>query len=106
MNIETLNLFWPYCVFIILLIIAGLYCILATFNLIRAVIGLEIMIKAVTLLIIVLGNINGCSAFAQAFVITLIVIEVVLMVVVGGVILWLFRYNETIDTRKLTNLRG
>lgn len=79
---------------------------LATFNLIRAIIGLEILIKAATLLIILAGYITNNLGLAQALVITLIVIEVVVMVVASGVILWLFRYNKTIDTRKLTELNG
>jgi hypothetical protein len=39
-------------------------------------------------------------------VITLIVIEIVVMVVAGGVAFWAFRYNKTIDPRRLSNLRG
>lgn len=73
---------------------------------VRAIIGLEIMIKAATLLIILAGYMNGNSALAQVLVITMIVIEVVIMVVAGGVTLWLFRYNKTIDTRKLMELKG
>jgi len=43
---------------------------------------------------------------AQAIVITLIVIEVVIMVAAGGVILCLYKHNHSIDTRKLKNLKG
>lgn len=79
---------------------------MATFNLIRALIGVEILVKAATLLILLVGHVSGNGALAQTFVITLIVIEVVLMVVAGGVVLCLFRHNRTIDTRKLNNLKG
>jgi len=93
-------------IFIILLFISGIYCILVSFNLIRALIGLEVLIKAATLLIILAGYVSGRSALAQAIVITLIVIEIAVMVVAGGVAFWAFRYNKTIDPRRLSNLRG
>lgn len=102
----TMELFRYFIIFIILLFISGVYCILVSFNLIRALIGLEILIKAVTLLIILAGYACGRVALAQAIVITLIVIEIVVMVVAGGVVLWAFKYNKTIDPRRLSNLRG
>ena len=106
MNPDTLELFRYFIIFIILLFISGVYCILVSFNLMRALIGLEILIKAVTLLIILAGYICGRVALAQAIVLTLIVIEIVIMVVAGGVVLWAFKYNKTIDPRRLSNLRG
>lgn len=106
MNASLAQVFWYFSIFIILIGICGIYCILATFNLVRAIIGVEILIKAVTLLIILTGYITKQTALAQSLVITLIVIEVAIMVVVGGVILGAFRYYKTIDTRKLTNLKG
>jgi len=106
MSQYTMHLFGFFSIFIILLFITGLYCMLLSFNLIRVVIGFEISIKAATLLIILIGYICGRSALAQSIVITLIVIEIVVMVVAGGVALWAFRHNKTIDPRKLTNLKG
>ncbi|MFA6349905.1 MAG: NADH-quinone oxidoreductase subunit K [Candidatus Omnitrophota bacterium] len=106
MTPELTQSFWMYSIFAALLFIVGLYCILATFNLIRVLIGVEILIKASTLLIIVCGNITGHQALAQAIAVTLIVIEVVIVVVAGGVILCLFKHNHSIDTRKLKNLKG
>lgn len=106
MSGESLTMLWYFGIFIALLLVAGVYCILATFNLTRALIGFEILIKAVTLLIILVGHLTGRVALAQAMVITLIVIEVVIMVVAGGVVLQAFRHYNTIDTRKLTELKG
>jgi multisubunit Na+/H+ antiporter MnhC subunit len=102
----NLQLFWLFSVFVVLLFIAGTYSILATFNLIRALIGIEILIKAVTLLIILAGYLTGNSGLAQSIAITLIVIEVVFMVVAGGIVLSIFRHYGTIDTRKIRNLKG
>ena len=106
MNGDIGAIFWIFNIFVILLSIAGAYCILMTFNLIRTLLGLEILIKASTLLIIVAGYLTHQTGLAQAMVITLIVIEVVIMVVAGGIILCLFRYYGTIDTRKLNQLKG
>jgi NADH-quinone oxidoreductase subunit K len=106
MTPELSQVFWLYSIFAALLFITGLYCVLATFNLIRVLVGIEILIKAATLLIIVCGQLTGRQALAQAIVITLIVIEVVIMVAAGGVILCLYKHNHSIDTRKLKNLKG
>lgn len=106
MSPDITALFTYFIIFITLLFITGIYCILISFNLIRALIGLEILIKAVTLLIILAGYICGRVALAQAIVLTLIVIEIVVMVVAGGIVLWAFKYNKTIDPRRLSNLRG
>jgi multisubunit Na+/H+ antiporter MnhC subunit len=106
MNPENIELFRYFLIFIILLSISGIYCILASFNLIRILVGLEILIKVATLLIILAGYICGRMDLAQAIVITLIVIEVVIMVVAGGVVFWAFRHNNSIDPRQLSNLRG
>lgn len=104
MQIE--GMLWPFSVFIIIFGIAGLYCMLASFNLIRILIGMEILIKAVTLFLILAGYLNGNTATAQALVITLIVVEVVLMVVAGGVVLHVFRHKKSINARELMALKG
>ncbi len=103
---ETVPMLWSYGVFIIVLLVMGLYCMFMTYNLIRALIGVELLIKAATLLIIVAGRVSGHDALAQAMVITLIVVEVVFIVVAVGIVMGLHRYNKTLDTRKLRNLKG
>ena len=92
--------------FIPLLIVAGFYCILVTRNLIRIIIGLEILTKAVTLLIILGGYVTGRTALAQGLAITLIIIEVVVMVVACGIIVNVSRRNSSLDAGKLSNLKG
>jgi multisubunit Na+/H+ antiporter MnhC subunit len=90
----------------ILMTVAALYCILASRNLIRILIGLELLTKAVTLLLAVAGYVTGRMAVVQTFIITLIVIEVVVIAVAAGVVLGVHRHNQDLDPRKLTNLRG
>jgi len=67
MNNEAWQLFLRFDYFVILLLITGLYCVIVTRNLMRALIGLEILTKAVTLLLIVAGYTTGRVAQAQAF---------------------------------------
>ena len=102
----NLQLFLNFGFFIIMLFIAGAYLVLVTRNLMRVLIGLELMMKGVTLLLIVAGYVTGAVALAQAVVITLIVIEVVVMAVMAGVILSIYKNSGSMDARNLRNLKG
>lgn len=106
MSNESWQLFLTYGFFAALLFASGLYCILATRGMIRTIIGLELLIKAVTLLVVVAGYVTGQTALAQSLVITVIVIEVVVVVVAGGVALQVFRHTDNLDVRNLRNLKG
>ena len=106
MNTNLLSIFWPFCVFIIMLAVIGIYCLLITRNLIRALIGLELLIKAVTLLIITVGYVNHHIALTQVLVITFILIEVVVITVAFGVVLGIHSHTNSLDVRKIRNLKG
>jgi len=73
---------------------------------IRAIIGIELLIKAVTLLIIAAGYVTGHAALAQGLVITIIVIEVVVAATAAGIALSVFRHTDSLDVRSLRNLKG
>jgi len=92
--------------FIIMLFACGAYCLVATRSMIRAIIGIELLIKAVTLLIIASGSFTGREALAQSLVITIIVIEVVVAATAAGIALWVFRRTDSLDVRGLRNLKG
>jgi multisubunit Na+/H+ antiporter MnhC subunit len=106
MSIELSQFFWLFCVAIALVMIAGFYCLLLTFNLIRALIGLELLTKGMTLFIILAGYVTGHTGLAQAMAITLIVIEVVVIVVAVGVVLGVFGHTRSIDARLIRNIKG
>lgn len=106
MSGESWQVFLTFGFFIVLTFICGLYCILVSRNLIRAIIGIELLIKAVTLLIIVAGYVTGRVAVTQAMVITIIVIEVVVAAIAGGIALRVFRHNNSLDIRELKRLKG
>jgi NADH:ubiquinone oxidoreductase subunit K len=90
----------------IVLFVIGVYCILATQNLVRALIGIEVLMKAVTLLIIIAGYASGRTSLAQALVITLIVVETVIIAVAMGIVLSIYKHTKSLDTENLTNLKG
>ena len=103
MNAELLSL---YVAAIVLVALAGLYYLLVTTSLIRAVIGLELVTKSVTLGLILAGRLTGKVGIAQSLVITLIVVEVVIMVVAVGLILAGHRHTGQVDVRDLRNIQG
>ena len=72
----------------------------------RALIGAELLMKAVTLLIITAGYVTGNLALAQSIVITLIVIEVIVIAVACGIVLSIFRHHDSLDARNIGNLKG
>ena len=106
MSGNELGMFWGFGIFIIMLLAAGFYCILVTRSLIKALIGIEILNKGVTLLFVVIGYITHNEALVQALVITMIVIEVVVIVVAGGVVLSVYRHEESLDARNLRKLKN
>ncbi|HNX90989.1 MAG TPA: NADH-quinone oxidoreductase subunit K [Candidatus Omnitrophota bacterium] len=106
MTTDITQLIWIFMIFITLFLISGFYCMVMSFNLIRTLIGLEILIKVATLFIVLAGHVTGNTALAQALVVTLIVIEVVVMVVAGGLVLCIYRSNRTINANELVNRKG
>lgn len=102
----TINNLNVYIIFVVMLFIIGLYYIIATTNLFRALMGIEIMIKSVTLFIVVVGNITNNIGLAQTFVITIIVIEVVLTLVGAGIVLNIYKNNNSLNIENIRNLKG
>ena len=91
---------------VVLVLIVGFYGVLTTRNLIRVLIGLEVLTKAVTMLIIVAGYSVGQIALAQALAITLILIEVAVIVVAISIVLCVYRHSRSIDTALLREIKG
>jgi NADH-quinone oxidoreductase subunit K len=106
MRAEYIPVFAVFGIGVVLTMIVGLYCLLTTRNLIRALIGLEILTKGVTLLIIATGYVSGQIALAQSLAITLIVIEVAVIVVAVSIVLCIYRRTAGIDTRSIREIKG
>ena len=91
---------------VILMVCIGLYTLLLAKNLIRMLIGFEVMTKGVTLAFISAGNANGRIALSQSLVITMIVVEVVSIATALAIVMLLQRRKNSLNVRKLTNLKG
>ncbi|MDR0459179.1 MAG: NADH-quinone oxidoreductase subunit K [Coriobacteriales bacterium] len=99
-------LFSLFIIAIVLTAATGIYCIIATHNLIRVLIALEIVNKAAVLLMAVAGSIIHQMALAESFIIALIIVEVVVTAI--GAVLCITVYSQTgsLDIRVLTEQRG
>jgi NADH-quinone oxidoreductase subunit K len=91
---------------VVLMLLAGFYTLVVSRNLIRLLIALEILTKAVTLFLVFAGWVTGDLATAQSFVITLIIIEAVIMVAAAGIVIGIFRHSGSLDIRNIRNLKG
>ncbi len=90
----------------LLMILAGCVGLIRTCHMLKIIIGLEVAMKAITVFIILGGSLNGNMALAQAFVVTVIVVEVVTAVVLSGIAISLYRKHGSMDIRKLRSLKG
>lgn len=90
----------------LLLIITGLFMMARSNNMIRVIIAIEVVMKAVTLLLLFAGYVNGNLALAQTFIITMIVIEVVVAVVAAGIAVSIFRHKDSIEMENLNDING
>ena len=68
-----------YITGIVLVLVTGLYCLLVTTNLVRTIIGLELLSKGATLALALSGHLSGKTVLGQIFVVTLIALEVVIV---------------------------
>ncbi len=106
MKPEMIPVFAAYGVGVVLTMIVGFYCVTTTRNLVRALIGMELLTKGVTLVIILAGHVTDQMGLAQSLAITLIVIEVAVVVVAVSIVLCIYRKTETIDTQNLREIKG
>ena len=90
----------------ILLIILGFYCISSKRNMIKTIIGIEIITSAINLNFITLGfSTYGVDYFAQSIVIISISIAACIAAIALSLILNVYRHYGSIDLRKLRRLR-
>ncbi|MFH0921787.1 MAG: NADH-quinone oxidoreductase subunit K [Fibrobacterota bacterium] len=106
MSCAPLPLLWAAGIFTVLLLFIGFYCILATRNLIRILIGIEVLSKGITLGIIAVGYAVGNMALAQSLAITVIIVEVFVVAIAAGIIINLNRHHGSVSARNIENLKG
>ncbi len=96
----------PYIVFVALLFVIGVYCLLTSRNMIKLLIGLEVMAKAAVLSFIVAGWARQETFLSQALVITFIVVEVCIVAVALALVINAYRNTGSLDVRNLARLKG
>lgn len=90
----------------LVLIITGCVELIRTRHMLKIIIGLELAIKAISMFIVLGGWLNGNMALAQAFIVTIIVLEVVVATVLSGIAISIYHKHGDMYIRNLRNLRG
>lgn len=97
-----MNLLFACTVITVVLVLAtGIYSLLTTKNLIRVIISIELLTKAASLFIIVVGNVINRPGLAQSMVVTIIVVEVVTVAVAAGLAVGLFQRTGAMNIEKI-----
>ncbi|MBN1439106.1 MAG: NADH-quinone oxidoreductase subunit K [Anaerolineales bacterium] len=92
--------------FVALLVAIGLYALLTMKNLIRMLIGIEIVSKGILLALIATGYEKNNILTSQSLAISFIVVEVCVLATALAVIINIHRHTKTLDIEQLTNLKG
>ncbi|MGC8848930.1 MAG: NADH-quinone oxidoreductase subunit K [Candidatus Bathyarchaeia archaeon] len=88
------------------LALVGLYALLTSRNMLRAVIGLEVITSAVNLNILAMGSTGGTvDPLAQSMAFTSIVIGAAVAALALSLVIYAYRHYGSIDLRRLRRLR-
>ena len=89
-----------------IIVVIGIYCVIYSRNMIKTIIGIEIITAAVNLNFLALGSKAGAvDSLAQSIVFTSIVIGAAVAAIALSLIIQVFRHYRTTDLRKLRRLR-
>jgi len=102
-----MNNFWILNMGAVALLIGiGIYGLLTMKNMVKLLIGIEIIAKGVTLALIVTGATKDNLMLAQSLVISVIVVDVAVLATALAIIIRINRHTKSLDVRKLTKLKG
>ena len=101
---ELSEIFWLVCLTALLLALTGAYCIAVSRNLLRMLIGVELLLKAAQLLLIAAGFVTGRTGLTQSLVVTSAVIEIVFVSVAAGIAVAAQSRTGSLDVRKLRDM--
>jgi len=98
---------WNIILFgVVALLGVGFYGLLITRNLIKIVMVLQILIKAVILALILAGKLSGNTGLGQSIAATVIVADTIVAVVGLALAVQVRRRFGTLDVPKISTLRG
>ena len=103
-----MNLSIPVIVLFAILGLAGVgfYCLLITRNLIKVVIGLQLLVKGVVLAFVLAGNLSGQVNSGQTLALTVIVADTIVAVVGLALAVQIRLKTGSLDIKSLSNLKG
>ncbi len=90
---------------IIGLLAIGLYAVLISRNLIKIVVGLQILVKGAMLAMIAAGQLAGQPAVGESLALTVIVADTIVAVVGLALAVQVRRHFGTLDVRALSTLK-
>lgn len=91
---------------VVLLLAVGFYGLLITRNLIKVVLVLQILVKAVVIALVLGGKASGNLGLGQSLAATVIVADTVVAVVALALAVQVRRRVGTLDLAKISSLRG
>ena len=91
---------------VVLLLAVGFYGLLITRNLIKIVLVLQILVKAVVLALVLAGKASGNLGLGQSIAATVIVADTIVAVVALALSVQVRRRAGTLDIAKISTLRG
>jgi NADH:ubiquinone oxidoreductase subunit K len=103
MNFDPLN---AVLIGVILLLAVGFYGLLITRNLIKIVLVLQILVKAVVIALVLAGKDSGNLGLGQSIAATVIVADTIVAVVALALAVQVRIRVGTLDLSKISSLRG
>jgi NADH:ubiquinone oxidoreductase subunit K len=88
------------------LVAIGLYALLTVRNVIKLLIGLQILAKAAILSMVIAGRVSGQPALGQSLAVTIIVADTVVAIVGLALAVQIRQRFGTLDIRALARLHG
>ena len=83
----------------------GFYCLLATRNMIKVIIGLQLLVKGVAMAFILGGNLTGQVNLAQTLALTVIVADTIVAVIGLALAVQVRHRLGTLDIKALSTLK-
>ncbi len=102
----TISLFTVAWVAVVGLLGIGFYGLMASRNLIKVVVALQILVKGALLGLIAAGNANGQIGLSQSMALTVIVADTIVAVMGIALGVQIRRRTGSLDVRDLSKLRG
>jgi len=93
-------------IWIFLLLATGLFCILTCKNLIKILIGIELIGKSATLAVLYSGIFKNSLNATQAMAVFIIVVEVIIVAIFLALIYSYHEKSNSLDTTELNKLKG